>query len=170
VASAECRDTLQALVSAWTPARAIATGTLIVGVLDGLDAVIFFGLRGVSPGRIFQGIAAGAIGREAATVGGALTVTLGVAFHFTVAFCIVSTYFAASRWWPLLTRRAVPCGLAYGVAAYLTMTFVIVPLSAAATFPARLPAWPILVNGLAVHLVGVGLPAAWVAAKAPSRS
>ena len=42
-----------------SPLRAILLGGLIVGALDGLDAIIFFGLRGVSTIRIFQAIAAG---------------------------------------------------------------------------------------------------------------
>lgn len=50
-----------------TPARAIAYGGLTVGVLDGLDAIVFFGLRnGVGPLQIFKGIAGGLAGREAA--------------------------------------------------------------------------------------------------------
>lgn len=48
-------------MSSLSPARAIAYGGLTVGVLDGLDAVVFFGLRGVPPLRIFQAIAAGLI-------------------------------------------------------------------------------------------------------------
>ena len=40
-----------------TLARAVALGGLTVGTLDGLDAVILFGLRDVSPNRIFQAIA-----------------------------------------------------------------------------------------------------------------
>jgi len=45
-----------------TRTRAILSGGLVVGILDGLDAVIFFGLRGVRPIRIFQAIASGLLG------------------------------------------------------------------------------------------------------------
>jgi hypothetical protein len=48
-----------------TLARGIALGGLTVGVLDGLDAVVFFGLRGVTATRIFQAIASGLLGRIA---------------------------------------------------------------------------------------------------------
>jgi hypothetical protein len=34
--------------------RALLLGTLLVGTLDGLDAVVFFGLRGAKPVRVFQ--------------------------------------------------------------------------------------------------------------------
>jgi hypothetical protein len=44
--------------------QAIVYGTLVVGTLDGLDAVVFFGLRnGARPVRIFQSIASGRLGR-----------------------------------------------------------------------------------------------------------
>jgi len=57
--------------------------------------------------------------------------------------------------------------LEFGVAAYFVMTFVVVPLSNAG--PGRisfaLPAVPILINGLAIHALGVGLPAAYFASR-----
>ena len=58
--------------------QALAYGTLVVGILDGLDALIFFGLRGAQPTRIFQGIASGLLGRSAFS-GGLGTALLGVA-------------------------------------------------------------------------------------------
>jgi hypothetical protein len=81
-----------------SPLRAITLATLTVGVLDGLDAIIFFGLRGATPTRIFQAIAAGILGRQAAVQGGLQTALLGVALHFVfvVAFGIVGTYYLAS--------------------------------------------------------------------------
>ena len=52
--------------------QALALGTLTVGVLDLLDAVIFFGLRGVPATAILQSIASGLLG-PAAFDGGAAT-------------------------------------------------------------------------------------------------
>ena len=90
--------------------RAILYGTLVVGTLDALDAVVFFGLRsGATPVRIFQGIAAGWLGR-ATYSGGLRTAALGVVTHYGIAFGIVVTYFVVSRRVRLLTRsRAVSC-------------------------------------------------------------
>ena len=70
--------------------RAILFGTLAVGVLDLADALIFFGLRGARPIRIFQSIAAGLLGR-ASFSGGVPTALLGVILHFFIAFLIVTT-------------------------------------------------------------------------------
>ena len=49
-----------------TLGRAILYGTLALGVLDLLDALIFFGLRGVAPILIPQSIASGVLGGAAA--------------------------------------------------------------------------------------------------------
>ena len=134
--------------------RALFYGTLVVGILDGLDAVVFFGLRGVQPTRIFQAIASGLLGR-AAFSGGLGTALLGVALHFFIAFMIVATFFLASRHIPILRRSTVWSGLLYGVAAYLVMNFVVLPLSAAGRGAF---AWPVVINGVLIHMFGVGLP------------
>jgi len=146
--------------------RTILTGGLVVGVLDGLDAVVFFGSRGASPTRIFQTVASGVLGREAARAGGLLTALLGVSLHFLVATLIFTTYYLASRRWPLLTRRPVACGLAFGVIAYFVMSWVVVPASLAAQLRVALPPWPVLLNGIVGHALLVGLPSALVARRA----
>jgi hypothetical protein len=148
-----------------SPARAILYGTLVVGTLDALDAIVFFGLRsGATPIRIFQGIAGGWLGRATYT-GGLGTAALGVASPDLIAFGIVTTYFVISRRLRLLTRHPIPCGLAYGLLAYLVMNRVVIPLSAIGG-PAAWPVLPVLANGLLIHAFGVGLPSAIFAARA----
>ena len=139
------------------PSGAILYGTLTVGTLDILDAIVFFGLRsGAPPIRIFQSIAAGLLGRKAFE-GGLPTALLGGLLHFFIAFVIVCVYYLASRGLGLLTRRAVRCGLLYGVIVYVVMNRVVLPLSAVGT---PHPTWPVLINGLVAHTLFVGLPAA----------
>ncbi len=149
-----------------SPARAIAYGGLTVGVLDGLDAIVFFGLRnGIGPLQIFKGIAGGLLGREAAIAGGWPTALLGVALHFTIATTVVTVFYLASRRLPLLTRRPLVWGPLYGVVVYLTMNLVVVPLSA--LHGTGLPhALPVLLNGILIHIIGVGTPSAWFARQA----
>jgi hypothetical protein len=144
-------------------ARGILLGTLIVGVLDALDAIVVFGLRsGVAPDRIFRGIAAGVVG-PAARAGGAGTAVFGVALHFTVAFGIVATFVLLSRQVPALRRRPWLVGPIYGLAVFAVMNLVVIPMSAIGASPQFDTLG--LVNGLAIHVFGVGLPAALVAAK-----
>jgi hypothetical protein len=139
--------------------RALLVGTLLVGTLDILDAFIFFGLRGVAPVRILQSIASGWLGKGAFT-GGTPVAILGIATHYFIAFGIVATFLGASRLVPALARHPFVTGPLYGLAVYAVMNYVVIPLSAAASRP---PAPPVLVNGLLIHMLGVGLPSALVA-------
>lgn len=154
-----------------SPSRAILYGTLVVGTLDALDAIVFFGLRsGTTPMRIFQGIATGWLGRAPVAAGGTVAggfsrAALGLATHYFIAFGIVVTYFVISRRFRLLTRHPIPCGLVYGLLAYLVMNRVVIPLSAIGG-PAAWPPLPVLANGLLIHAFGVGLPSALFAARA----
>ncbi|HWM91705.1 MAG TPA: hypothetical protein VN493_13135 [Thermoanaerobaculia bacterium] len=139
-----------------SPARAIFYGGLTVGVLDGLYAVVLWYLRGVGPSRVFQGVAAGLLGR-ASFEGGTPTALLGLALHFFIAFCVAAVYYLASKRIGVLTRKAVICGLVYGVLVYLFMTFVVVPLSAAR---GGMPTLPMFILNAVFHAFLVGLPAA----------
>ena len=144
--------------------RALLYGTLAVGILDLLDAVVFFGLRGVQPIRIFQSIASGLLGR-AAFSGGMASAVLGIALHFFIAFLIVAVFFLASTRLPALVRAPILSGLIYGIGAYIVMQYIVIPLSAAGT--GRF-SWPVFVNGVLIHMFGVGLPAS-LAARAATR-
>lgn len=136
--------------------RALLFGTLTVGTLDILDAFVFFGLRGVAPIRILQSIASGWLGRPA-YAGGMPTALLGLVTHFFNASVIVAVYLAASRGWPVLAKRPFVMGPLYGIAVYGVMNYVVIPLSAAVTGK---PTPAVVVNGLLIHMLGVGLPSA----------
>lgn len=152
----------------WTPARALLVGTLAVGGLDILDAIVFFGFRGVAPIRIFQSIASGLMGASAYD-GGLATAFLGGVLHFFIAFCIVAVYFAASRRIPGLARHPLRYGPLYGLVVYGVMNLIVIPLSAASS---GVPPLAVFINGVCIHLVGVGLPSALCAWRAspPRRS
>jgi len=136
---------------------ALLFGTLTVGTLDILDAVVFFGIRNhAAPIRIFQSIAAGLLGR-AAFSGGLRTALLGALLHYFIAFSIVAVFFLLSRAIPVLRQHAVVSGIVYGVGVYLFMNFVVLPLSNAGRGPFVLP---VVINGVLIHMFGVGVPAA----------
>jgi uncharacterized membrane protein YagU involved in acid resistance len=116
----------------------------------------------VPPTRIFQSVAAGLLG-EASFRGGAATAALGLLLHFLIACTMAAAYYLAARRWPLLARRPVPFGLAYGLLLYVVMNLVVVPLSAASP-GSRDPVWVALT--VAVHAVFVGVPIAWFASRA----
>ena len=141
----------------WTPARALLLGGLTVGVLDALDALVFLGLRGVPPARLFQGIASGLLGRSA-FAGGTATALLGVLLHFFIAFAVVATYHMAARRLSGLTLQPWVYGPLYGLLVYAVMNFIVIPLSAIGARGPR--STSALLNGLLIHALGVGLPAA----------
>jgi hypothetical protein len=85
-----------------------------------------------------------------------------VAFHFGIALTIAATYVMASRRIPVLAARPWLCGPIYGVAVYLAMNFLVVPLSALGA-PRFTPFG--IANGLLIHMFGVGLPSAIAASR-----
>jgi uncharacterized membrane protein YagU involved in acid resistance len=141
--------------------EAVLLGGFAVGVLDFLDAVVFYR---AAPLRIGQSIAAGVLGGATAFAGGVGTAALGVALHFFIATSIAFVYAATSLKLPLLIRRAVPCGLVYGIAVYYFMNYVVVPLSAINRWPTF--SWPGFLNGVLGHALLVGLPVALITRRA----
>src|SRR5258706_16395096 len=100
----------------------IVFGGLAIGILDFLDASIFFPLYyGISFVDVWHGPASGLIGREASRAGGLNTALLGILLHFVVAFCIATVYFIFSRLIPFMLRRPLISGLIFGVAANFVM-------------------------------------------------
>jgi hypothetical protein len=145
----------------------IVYGGLIVGILDGLFAFIFYGLiLGVKPLRIFQSVASGLLGR-ASYDGGVSTFLFGLLLHFVVASCIALVYYAASLKLPILIHHAVASGLIYGMIAYLVMNYVVIPLSRIGLRPTSLR---LFVPAFIAHAFLVGLPVALVARRSAKRS
>jgi hypothetical protein len=136
--------------------QALLWGTIAVGTLDILDAIVFFWLKGVAPIRIFQSIASGILGR-AAFGGGFSTALLGGILHYFISFSVVAVFCVACRWLSFLWRRPFICGVLYGLVVYAVMNLMVVPLSAANSGK---PTLPVLINGLLIHMLGVGLPSA----------
>jgi hypothetical protein len=135
-------------------------GGLVVGILDGLFALIFYGLvLGIKPVRIFQSVASGLLGK-ASYEGGIPTFLLGILLHFVVASCIAAVYYLASLKLPVLIHRPVVCGLIYGMLAYLGMNYVVIPLSAIGLRPFSLR---LFLPAFIGHALLVGLPIGLIA-------
>jgi len=128
---------------------AITVGGLIAGILDLSQAFILFGPK------IPLAIAGGLLGPQAFRVDLSVYI-LGVFLHFLIACTAAAVYYGASRRLRFLTQQALVCGLFFGIAVELTMSFIVLPLSALhATGPYQ---YRDLVQGLLVHMVLVGLP------------
>ena len=142
--------------------EAIVYGGLVAGVLDFLAASINAYLRGTSPVRVWQYVASGLLG-PASFSRGYGSVLLGVLCHFVIAFGAAIVFFFASLRFPILIQQAVIFGIVYGVVVYFFMSRVVVPLSAARTFPFSFQG---LITGLIIHIVCVGLPIALLTRRA----
>ena len=129
--------------------RPIIIGGGVVGVLDMIPAFITYGLT--AP----QGVAAGLIGRSTAFQGGIPTWCLGMLLHFFIAFTAATIYCLASRRLKFLGDHWLVCGLFYGVAVFLFMNLVVVPLSALHMVGPQLR-W--LIEGMLGNMVEIGLP------------
>ena len=132
-------------------ARAIVAGGLLAGTGDLVFALSYYGMKLM----VFQTVAAGLIGREAAFGGGPATFALGVVLHYGIALIWAGLFCVAALRLPALLRLATAAGLAYGLVVYFGMNQVVLPLSALHT-----PFWPPRLDAaaLAAHCFVFGLP------------
>jgi hypothetical protein len=107
--------------------HAIVSAGLIAGILDITSAFVIAELKGTGSIRMLQGIASGLLGAPSFE-GGMATAGLGLVIHFFIAFTAASVFYLASRQFSFLTRHAVVSGLAYGIAVYIFMYWIVVPL------------------------------------------
>ena len=153
---------MEAVAPPYAPARqqgyrAILLGGLLAGVFDITYACVVWALRGRSPVWVLQSVATGWLGANAFQ-GGLGAAALGLVSHFIIAFGAAAVYYAASRALRVLVRQAVLCGLLYGIAIFLFMNWVVIPLSAA---PFRIPfTFAVLWKGFLSHALLIGLPIA----------
>lgn len=136
--------------------RAIFWGGLLAGTGDLIFALSYYGMKL----RVFQGVAAGLIGREAAFGGGPETFALGVALHYGIAWIWAAIFCVVALRLPVLLRNATAAGLAYGFVVYFGMNNVVLPLSALHT-----PFWPPKLDAAAIaaHCFVFGFPIALAA-------
>jgi hypothetical protein len=135
-------------------ARAIFTAGFACGVLDITAAFVNWTLRGVGPEHLLQAIASGLLGPQSFR-GGWSTATLGLTFHFLIAFSAATVFYFASRTLKFLTQRPILSGISYGLAVYVFMYWIVIPLSRVQPMPFSLSQ---TIFAVAVHIACVGLP------------
>lgn len=130
---------------------------LISGALDITCTLTLNTLKGINPMRSLQTIASAALG-ERSFAGGSSTAALGLGFHFLIAVSAAAFYYAASRELSVLNEHAVLCGLLYGIAVHLVMSFIVLPLSSLQ----RRFSIKAFATQFVIHMFFVGLPIALV--------
>ena len=139
--------------------RAILYATLVVGVLDAADGVVFRGLHGQNPIQVLQYIASSLLGARSFS-GGVATAGLGLVLHFAISLVVAAIYMLASRRVAVLRTQWVLLGLLFGAAVWVVMNLVVLPLTAVAPGPIPTAA---LINGIIGHALFVGLPSSFFA-------
>ena len=141
-----------------TLVRATLLATLAAGTLDILAAIVT-NLQ-VSAQVVLQSVAGGWLGSTTYR-GGWPTAALGLASHYGIMLGIAAVYVLAAARLPVLRRQWIVSGIVYGVAVWLAMTYVVVPLSASTLSPPDSLMAPL--KPIVIHILCVGLPIAWIA-------
>jgi hypothetical protein len=148
----------------------ILAGGAIAGTLDLAFAFTFAGIHGASPLRVLQFIASGLLGKDSFSDGW-WSGALGAVCHYTILTVATALYLVTSRRFSALARQPFICGPLYGVAIYLVMNFIVVPLSAVHSGGHTLEG---VIFDMGSHLFFVGLPIAllvrrnWLARGGPA--
>jgi uncharacterized membrane protein YagU involved in acid resistance len=143
--------------------KAILFGGIIGGTFDIIFAISWAAYNGMAPTRLLQVVASGLLGK-AAFDGGLPVAALGLLLHFAMALLIAAIFVLISRRVPPLLKHPLPVGALFGIAVFLTMRLVVLPLSA---FP-----YPVTLKSLGAaldllsHMFLFGVPIALAAAKA----
>lgn len=128
---------------------ALAAG-ILAGVFDiGMAALI----NEVSPIIVLKAIASGLLGK-AAFSGDAAIMALGFALQIAMSVVIAAIYVTAAQRLPQLLTHPLRFGAAYGVAVFIVMNGVVVPLSAFPRLPQVTPYW-VFANLSAMLVFGV---------------
>ncbi|HXG82251.1 MAG TPA: hypothetical protein VNJ05_10670 [Sphingomicrobium sp.] len=140
--------------------RTIAFATLIAGSLDILFAAILSMIFGRGPEAMLRTVASGPF--PSATEWGAAGSALGLLVHFSLMAIMAAVFVIAAAERPALLRKPIPTGILYGLATYVVMNWIVVPLR----FDTPLPPKPLsIATQLFAHIVLVGIPIALIAAK-----
>jgi hypothetical protein len=132
----------------------IFSAGLLCGVLDIAAAFITWAIQGIPPVVILKGIAGGMLGLKAFH-GGAGTAALGGVLHFLIAFSAAGVFYGASRKLRFMVRRPILAGVLYGIAVYIFMYWVVLPLSRDYRSASSISR---TIVAVLTHIVCVGLP------------
>lgn len=139
--------------------RAIVWGGVACAFLDGIAASVQFGLKGIKPLYVWQGVASGLLGERAFREGWA-SGGLGLLLHFVIAFSVATVFVEACLQLPFLAGAYWISGPLYGVIVFLVMNLAVVPLSRR---PQRPASSEVMFVQLIIHVLFVGLPIAMAA-------
>jgi hypothetical protein len=140
--------------------KTIAIATTVAGTLDILFAMILTVFFGREIGNMLRYVGSGPFPQ--ATEMGAGGAILGLVVHFALMATMAAVYVIAARRLPALVERPIQWGVLYGLATYVVMNWLVVPMR----FGTPLPPSPLsMATQLFAHIALVGIPIALIAAR-----
>ena len=140
--------------------KPIAVATAVSGTLDILFAMILTVFFGREIGNMLRYVGSGPMPQ--ATEMGASGAILGLLVHFVLMAIMATVYVAAAGRIPPLVEKPIQWGVPYGLATYVVMNWLVVPMR----FGTPLPPSPVsMATQLFAHIVLVGIPIAVITAR-----
>jgi len=140
--------------------RTIALATLVAGALDILFAMILTVIFGREIGNMLRYVASGPF--PSATGMGTAGAVLGLLTHFGLMAIMAAVFVLLARQRPQLLAKPVRSGIVYGLATYVVMNWIVVPIRFDAPLP---PSAGAVLTQLFAHIVLVGIPMALITAR-----
>lgn len=107
----------------------VAGGGIVLGLADlGIAAGYWFLHSGTDPIRIPQAIAGWVLGREHARAGGMATALAGAALYCAIVGAMVAGYLRLASRWPRVHAHVADAGVVYGLAMYVLLFRIVLPL------------------------------------------
>lgn len=139
--------------------RSTAIATAVSGTLDIVFAMVLTLLYGREIGNMLRFVGSGPF--PAAKDMGQSGAILGLLVHFTLMAIMAAFYVVAARRFPMLTEKPVQWGIVYGLATFVVMNWMVVPIR----FDAPVPGKPLAIaTQLFAHVALVGIPIALITA------
>jgi hypothetical protein len=140
--------------------KPIAIATAVSGTLDIMFAMVLTVVFGREIGNMLRYVGSGPFPQ--ATEMGAGGAILGLVVHFALMATMAAVYVIAARRLPALVERPIQWGVLYGLATYVVMNWLVVPMR----FGTPLPPSPLsMATQLFAHIALVGVPIALIAAR-----
>jgi hypothetical protein len=132
---------------------------LLTGTLDALAAILIS--YKIPPAVIFRFIASAWFGKEAMS-GGTSMVLWGLIFHYLIAAIFSVTLFLLYPGMINIIRNKYLAGIAYGLAIWVIMNFIVLPFSNIPKSHGHL-GLEALIKGISALIICVGTPVALIA-------
>ena len=139
----------------------VLVGGILAGAIDLTFACTYHGLvNSVPPIRILQSIGSGVFGNASFQMG-YQSAAVGFIAHFVILIVAAGLFYVARQRLAFLRQHAYLSGMAFGVAIYCTMNYIVLPLSAAPHFKSTMVG---TLSDLSVHVLLLGPAISLVAA------